>query len=314
VTTEGPRFTYRALAMLENEYEPKLRRRSPYWRPRPAPCWRDVLTPSWNWIHGDYHESLNMDLTVLDANGAFLSAASSATFAHGELTRTGALPSNNVAADGKVPGYFRIDWHSWSDSRIVSPLGNIGDEGGKVWVKHPTLELLTKLSTAGYWPEVRIHDSFTCPDRVRFRSWATAVNNDRAAALRDIDTAYRLGTPQEQQDADDWYEAVKNGYSMAVQLMLGPAEGGTVKSAVKRPDWYHTIHAQHAASTWRKVWSCILAGYVPVMMGSVDEVVWDTEDFRNIEADGLMKLDNSGIQLGAFKVKERITPATADAA
>lgn len=291
---------YRALAMLENEYEPKLRRRSPYWRPKPPPCWRDAHLPAWNWVHRDYHDGLGMDLTLLDSNGAFLSAASSAQFAHGELQHTGAL-----SMFGKWPGYYRIDSHAWSDPRIVSPLGS-AEVDGKIWVMHPTVEYLLQLQDAGYWPEVRIHDSWTCADSVRFRDWATAVNNDRAAALRDVDTAYRLGSESEQAEADEWYEAVKLGYSQAVQLMRGPAEGGAVKSSVRRPDWHATIHAQHAATTHRKIWKCVLAGYVPVMMGSVDEVVWDTVDFEHLQADGLLKLDHSGIQLGAFKVKERI--------
>lgn len=307
MSTEEPRFTYRALSKLENEHMPLLRRRSPYWRPRPAAPWRDVHLPGWNWVHPDYRTDLNMDLTLLDANGAFVSAASSAGFAHGALDHTGAL-----SGPGTLPGCYRIDSHAWSDPRIVSPLGT-AELPAKIWIAHPTLELLQQLSEAGYWPEVRIHDSWTCQDTVRLRSWATAVNNDRAAAIRDIETAYRLGTEAEQEEADAWYEAVKTGYSMAVQLMRGPADGQSVKSAVKRPDWYDTIHAQHAASTWRKVWKCVERGYIPVMMGSVDEVVWDTQDFQDIQADGLLKLDQSGIQLGAFKIKERIAPEAVDA-
>jgi hypothetical protein len=305
--TETPRFTYRALAMLENEYEPTLKRRSPYWRPRPAACTREAHVPAWNWTHPDYDDSLNMALTILDANGAFISAASSASFAHGELEHTGAR-----AAYKGFPGYYRIDAHSWSDPRIVSPLGSIHPEG-KVWVPHPTVALLLQLQDMGYWPEVRIHDAWTCASSVRFRAWATAVNNDRAAALRDVEVAARLGTDAELEEAEEWYEAVKTGYSMAVQLMRGPAPDSPVKSAVKRPDWYDTIHAQHAASTWRKVWGCVVAGFVPVAMGSVDEVMWDSEDFKDIEAAGLLKLDQTGIQLGAFKVKEVITPEAAHA-
>lgn len=299
---------YRALDMLLHEHEPRLRRRSPYWRPKPAPCWRDVHLPAWNWTHPDYHEGLRLDLTLLDSNGAFLSAASSATFAHGELQHTGAL-----SAFPKWPGYYRVDAHAWSDPRIVSPLGSAAVDG-KIWLAHPTVEYLWQLSGDGFWPEVRIHDSWTCADGVRLRSWATAVNTDRAAALRDVQEAERDGTEAAQAQAHEWYEAVKLGYSQAVQLMRGPAEGGTVKSPVRRPDWHATIHAQHAATTHRKIWRALLAGYVPVAMGSVDEVAYDSVDFANMWADGLLKVDNSGIGLGAFKVKERILPEDAEAA
>lgn len=303
------RPVFRALSMLEHEHTPLLRRRAPYWRPRPAPCHRDVHLPAWNWVHPDYHDGLNMDLTVLDAIGAFVSAASSATFAHGALEHTGAL-----ADFAKLPGYYRIDSHAWSDPRIVSPLGS-AQLPDKIWVAAPTVELLMQLAEDGYWPQVHISDSWTCPDKVRFREWATAVNNARAAALRDCDAAEISGTEAEQAEADEWYEAVKLGYSVAVQLMRGPAEGNEVKSGVRRPDWHDTIHAQHAASTWRKVWKCVEAGYEPVMMGSVDEVIFPTIALEEElvhpsltagRATALLKVDNSGIQLGAFKVKERI--------
>jgi hypothetical protein len=290
--------------MLENEHVPLLRRRAPYWRPRPAACFRDVHTPAWSWTHPEAAgaSELPFDVCVLDRNGAFISAASSASFAHGGLEHTGALP----AMAG--PGYYRIDFHPWQDDRIVSPLGDT-DLSGKVWVAHPTLELLEQLERAGFWPEIRIHDSWTCPDSVRFREWATAVNNVRAEALRTVDAAERCGAARELEQAQAWYTAVKNGYSMAVQLMLGPAEGGTVKSAVKRPDWYHTIHAQHAATTWRYVWKAVQADFEPVMMGSVDEVAYPSEAVAQLQERGLIKVDPSGIQLGAFKVKEHIPAA-----
>ncbi|MFE0812658.1 hypothetical protein ACFW34_35075 [Streptomyces sp. NPDC058848] len=309
--SDTPAPVYRALAMLENEYEPQLRRRSPYWRPRPPACWRETHLPTWNWVHPDYHEGLDMDLTVLDANGSFVSAASSATFAHGGLERTGALPEYR-----KAPGYYRINTHGWSDPRIVSPLGG-GDLAEKEWVAHPTVELLVSLSEAGYWPGVQILDSWTCPDSVRFRKWATAVNNDRAEALHQVHADPDHDRTEGAGDCPCkgcvWYKAVKDGYAMAVQMMRGPAQDGPVKSAVKRPDWYDTIHAQYAASTWRYVWKCVLAGYVPVAMGAVDEVTWDTLDFQAIHEAGLMKIDNTGISLGHLKVKERIMPEAAAA-
>lgn len=299
---------YRALHMLENEYVPLLRRRAPYWRPRQAPCWRDVHLPDWSWTHPAYTPDLGFALAVLDRNAAFVSAMSSGTFAHGELEHTGAMPYGT-----KTPGYYKIDYHPWQDDRIVSPLGT-QETTAKIWVAHPTLELLTQLCDAGYWPDVRIHDSWTCASRVRFREWATAVNNDRVAALRDVqadddhDPELSPGSAECSCSACPRYKAVKDGYSMAVQLMLGPAEGGKVKSGVKRPDWYHTIHAQHAATTWRYVWKALQAGYEPVMMGSTDEVVYPADAVPELQTQGLLKVDDSGIGLGTFKVKEHLIP------
>lgn len=309
---------YRALSMLENEYVPVRSRREPYWRPRPASCFRDVYTPDWNWTHPVYTPDMPMDLSFLDRNGAFLSAASSALFAHGALDHTGTVLAGTPAARGKIPGYFRIDWHEWPDSRVVSPLGS-AELSGKVWIAHPTLELLAQLEEKGEWPEIRVHDSWTCDRTVRFREWATAVNNDRAAALRDVradedhDPALMPGDTDCDCASCPWYKAVKDGYSMAVQLMRGPAEGreSEVKSAVKRPDWYHTIHAQHAATTWRYVHTALRAGYEPVMMGSTDEVAYPTLALPELQDKGLIKIDESGIALGTFKTKETLQAVTA---
>lgn len=296
---------FKALSMLENEHVPLLKRRAPYWRPRPAACFRDVYTPDWSWTHPLATDALGFDVAVLDRNGAFVSAASSANFAHGELEHTGAL-----GAFEKAPGYYKIDWHQWQDERIASPLGT-AELSGKLWVAHPTLEQLVQLQDAGYWPEIRIHDSWTCPTSVRFREWATAVNNERADALRALRDALQSGTEDDQEQAEAWYTAVKNGYAMAVQMMLGQSADGSVKSGVKRPDWYHTIHAQHAATTWRYVWKGVLAGFEPVSMGSVDEVAYPADALPQLEQRGLIKLDHSGVALGAFKVKEEIPAAAA---
>lgn len=304
MTHDTDRRTYRALDMLLDEHAPLLRRRSPYWAPQPAKCWRDVHTPAWSWDHPSLEEAGGpdaLDLTYIDAVASYVSASSSASYAHGALEHTGA-----VHGEGRHPGYYLIDNHIWQDQRIVSPLG-MAELGDRVWIAYPTLEILQRLARDGFWPEVRIHDSWTCTDTCRFRSWATAVNNARIEALRDHQDALISGTETEQAETWDWYEnGVKHGYAQAFQMMLGPGEKGA-KSKLRRPDWYHTTLAQASANTWRATWKCVVAGYQPVRMGSVDEVAWYTPDFRIIAAppNALLKMDNSGYQLGHFKVKPR---------
>lgn len=300
--TERQMPLYRALSMLENEYAPTLNRRSPFWRPKPATPWRDIHTPLWNWIHPAY-VGQPLSLTHLDVNGAYLAAASSGGFAHGALEHTGPL-----SLDGRIlPGYYLIEVHAWQYPDIVSPLGS-SELSGRIWVTAPTIELLAQLVRSGFWPDLTILDSWTCPQVCRFRDWVTAINVDRARAISVREAAKAVGSAEEIKAAEAHYEAIKTGYAMAVQLMLGPAEGGEIKSAVKRPDWYHTIHAQHAASTWRKVWRTLQAGYAPVMMGAVDEVTYLTCDAQAMADPGrfggpLLKVDETGVQLGAFKIK-----------
>ena len=309
-----PIARYKALSMLENEHVPLLRRRTPYWRPRPAACWRDVHLPEFNWVHPEYTPDLPVPLTFLDANACYVSAASSAQFAHGELEHTGAM-----ADPSKRPGAYRINWHAWQDPRIVSPLGSGEPDNDLVWIAQPTLEVLAKLEAEGRWPALRIHDSWTCGDTVRFRAWATAVNNDRAAALMDVKACEEHDREEDPGkcpcDPCVRYEEVKNGYSVAVQMMRGPAaKGAEVKSGVKRPDWYDTIHAQAAANTWRTTYRVLdQHGFEPVMMGSKDEVAWATPHYQFLLANGPLKIDNSGVAMGHYKAKSETHPAEVSA-
>jgi hypothetical protein len=291
VTTEPS--MYKALAMLTDTHAPRVRGREPFWRPPVAPCAKDVHLPAWSWERPYNGGAVRPDNTVsMDVNGAYLAACSSAVFAHGALEHTG-------ADDVRVPGYYLMTRHVWQSMDIVSPLGTGHLTTDRMWVAHPTALLLRQLTAEGYWPDATVHDSYTATDTMRLRRWTDAIQGDRAAALH----ARAAGVP----GAAEQYEAIKDGYSIAVQLMKGPAEGGKVKSKIHRPDWYATVHAQHAASTWRKAWSSVLAGHGPVAMGSVDEVTWTVEDLAEIQfrAKPLFRVDHTGEQIGAFKIKER---------
>ena len=292
---------YRALDLLLNEHAPVLRRRAPDWAPRPPACWREVHTPAWSWDHPAYTPDMEPSLTYIDAIASYVSASSSASFAHGALEHTGALPG-----EGTRPGYYLVDDHTWQNDCIVSPLC-MAELGARVWIAQPTLEVLQKLARTGYWPQVVIHDSWTCADTCRMRAWATSVNNTRCAALRDLQDAMISGSETEQAEAHDYYEnVIKLGYARAFQMMLGPGTDGA-KSKVRRPDWYHTVHAQAAANTWRATWKGIDAGRAPMRMGSIDEIAWLTSDFHALTRpdDPRIKMDNSGFQMGAWKVKPR---------
>lgn len=284
---------YRAMNMLV-ALAPRIRGREPYWRPATPPMWREVHLPTWSWTRPD--ACTELPTVTLDVNAAFLAAASSAVFAHGAL-------GHYWTGDYRVPGYYQITVHPWGVRDIVSPLGAQPAAGEKVWVAHPTLGLLEQLMTAGYWPDTTVHDAWTATETMRLRNWTTAVKADRAAAL-DARAAALPGTP-EHDAAQARYDEIKDGYSIAVQLLRGPAEGGKTKSKVRRPDWYATVHAQHAASTWRKAWSSVLAGHGPVAMGTVDEITWTVEDLAAIQmrSKPLFRLDDTAHDLGALKVK-----------
>lgn len=288
--TETPLPKYRALHMLTDEFPPTIKGRPPYWRPKAAPCSDDVRLPRWGWELPTIGDTVRPDDTVtLDVNGAYLAACSSAPFAHGALAR-------GFSMDLSLPGLYLVDVHVWQEQQLCSPLGEQPFTSDRVWVAQPTVKLLDQLSIGGYWPEVVVHDAWTA-DACRLRRWTDAVRADRTAAL--------LARSDGVEGAAEKYEAIKDGYSIAVQLMRGPAEGAKVKSPVRRPDWYQTVHAQHAASTWRKAWASVLAGHGPVAMGSVDEITWTVEDLAELQMRNtpVFRLDHTGVQIGALKVK-----------
>lgn len=298
------RSVFRALDMLLNEYEPLVHRRAPYRRPKPPTMWREAHMPAWNWYHSSFDPARDTDVIHLDRIASWPSAASSATYAHGELVRTGALPGK-----GTRPGYYLVDAHQWQDTRIVSPLGD-ADLPPRVWVTLPTLEILQQLSALddAPWPGVTIHDSWTCATKCRFRPWATAVNNIRVEALRAYQAAMVDGTEADQAEAHDHYELyVKAGYAMAFQLMLGTDNAREAKSSLRRPDWFHTTVTQASASVWRDAWKTVTAGYQPLFMGAKDEIALSAGEARHLIKSDLLKMDMSGVSLGHWKVKERAT-------
>jgi hypothetical protein len=298
---------YRALDMLMDDKGPLcplLYGGKPFWKPAAPPIVDQVRIPDWGW---EYPVPLDAgtQLVSLDVSAAFLSAASSAQFAHGGLVDTGTR--------GEGPGYYLVDAHHWNDHRIVSPLGNTPMEGARVWVKYPTLHLLRGLAALEHapWPDVIVYGSWTCPKRVdnlgrergttfRMRKWVEAIQKDRAAVMADI-----ADDPCDEA-ARKRYDMIKDGYSIAIEMMAGAKEGKKIKANIRRPDWTHTIRAQHAASHWRRCYGAVLAGHGPISMGATDEVAFTMDDFNALmkRASPVFRFDPTGVGLGTLKIKE----------
>lgn len=293
---------YRALDLLIDQTPPLLKGRRPFWRPSPAPVWKDVREPSWSWsldlvphvdqsspgacrwgLAGGHGHLLAEDDTVitLDATAAYVTAASSVDVAHGALEHTGRRDF-----DPKRPGYWLIDAHPWQGSWMWSPLGT-AKHPERVWVTTPTVQLLAHLTEVGYWPEVHVRDSWTSGARCRLRGWAERIMADRCAAIGD----------------DDRYVEVKTGYSQAVTLMAMDK-----KSLCFRPDWAQHIRAQHAANMWRRASQAFMYGPI-LASGTVDEVTTTQaamERMEDLRAQGHrtpLPLDQTGRKLGTFTVK-----------
>ncbi|TDC20611.1 hypothetical protein E1265_21310 [Streptomyces sp. 8K308] len=308
-------MTYKASDLLEKVHVPLLRKRPPYWQPKSPRVATQVITPGWNWRTPNADKTApGREWVALDVNAAYLAAASSVNFAHGALEReTGG--GDFVNDYHKAPGYYLVDAHPWAARFMPSPLG-MADLDGRVWLAHPTVEVLHQLSEAGYWPQVTIWDAYICRTWVRFRKWTQAIRDDRAAIIQRI-----IENP-----ADDLararYESIKTGYSIAIQMMVvppdpkgTPAEDRKKKNHAYRPDWYHTIRTQSRANFWRVGWKAHLAGCAPVSMSNTDEMTFTREDLDELQpgaAGSPIRFDRTGIQIGSFKVKEITTVAESD--
>lgn len=305
-------MAYRALDRLLDTTPPLLKGRRPFWRPTPPPCHRDVREPQWRWdlplrawrstapgpVRRCWSPSPHLagaavfrdddTIRVLDCNAAYLAAASTVEVAHARLDRTRVIPF-----DAARPGYWQIEIFPWQVPSIWSPLGT-GQMPARAWLTTPTVALLAKLVDEGFWPEVRVHDSWTTEHRCRLRNWTDLVSGHRREALATGDT--------------DTYEQIKIGYSQAVTIM-----GVDRKSKIFRPDWSQHIRAQHAANMWRKAWGAWSVGCPVLASGTVDEftvVARHLDALTERQQQGHrtpIRVDESGRSLGSFKTKHSMS-------
>lgn len=254
-----------ALKVMERQTPPSRYNRPPYWRP-PVPAISDqVYIPTWNWTNpGDLPEG--EPVTVLDVNAAYLSAMGGVKIGLSHLERRGSL-AHLPAPREVAPGYYRISVPYWAfDGTLVHPLGDsarVATEDA-LWIAAPTLVLLLELIDDNHLGHFDILDSYTASSVTDFSKWAARLRSVRDECMDRIEMAQ---TEEYRRQQLDRYDAFKQGYSAALALM----QTGE-KCLTRRPDWAHTIYAQHAASTWRKAWRVTFAGKPVVAMGAVDEI------------------------------------------
>jgi hypothetical protein len=291
----------RFLSHLEGPFNP--RRTGPDGRtsrmylrpPLPGIIWAARIVTGYRWSRP--YKGL---IAVLDRSGAWVSAASSVTVAHGALAHTGAMDE----CDGR-PGYYLVDVYEWPEAdQLPSPLGG-AKPGTQVWVPHPTATLLRDLVRQGRWPDVAVLDSYTSDAPVRLSEWTTHVNAVRAAAITD----YGRQSPQ--------YAAVKEAFGQAMSTMLGTFDGPVRRvwrSESARPDITHATQAQASATLWR--WADDARRMVPelppIALRNVDELVVPADALEILTSRPRpggrtpMAVDELGIKLGSFKVKSMV--------
>jgi hypothetical protein len=290
---------YPALRVMERQTPPLKYGRPPYWRaPVVHEASDNVYVPVWNWTSPhDFPEG--EAVTVLDVNAAYLSAMGSCRIAHSHLTHTGRAA--HLPEPGHVaPGYYRITVPHWAfDGTIVHPLGDSArlQTESSVWVAAPTLILLLELEEEGHLSWFEIIDSWTAEVVTEFRSWSERLRSHRNECMDRIDMAQ---TETYMRQEVERLDAFKRGYSAALSMMLTGE-----KCLTHRPDWAHTVYAQHAASTWRKAWRWTFTGRPLVAMGAVDEIAVLSADIGTVIARPKppFRYDATGRQPGALKPK-----------
>lgn len=289
-----------ALRVLERQTPPLKYGRPPYWR---APVIHEasdnVYVPTWNWTSP--HEFPEGEaVTVLDVNAAYLSAMGSARIAHSHLVHTGHHDRLPAARD-VAPGYYKITVPYWSFAgTIVHPLGDstrVQTEPA-LWVAAPTLILLIELADEGHLGYFEILDAHTAEVITDFRSWSERLRSIRNECMDRVEMS-QTDTHRLQEIAR--YDAFKTGYSAALSMMLTGE-----KCHTRRPDWAHTIYAQHAASTWRKAWRWTFTGRPLVAMGAVDEIAVLSADVGDVitRPKPPFRYDPTGRIPGALKPKK----------
>lgn len=289
---------YPALKILERQAPPLKYGRHPYWRAPITPPSTSVYIPTWNW-QSPHNFDEGDKVTVLDANAAYLAAIGSVDIAHSHLIHTGPVKELPDPRD-VTPGYYRIVPPYWSFSgTIVHPLGDSArmHATAGMWIAAPTLILLLELEYVGHLGQLVILDSWTADVSANFRSWQAQLRCVRTECLDRIETSKN---DAQRAQAKALYDAFKRGYSGALSMMLTGS-----KCLTRRPDWAHTVYAQHAASQWRKAWRYTFTGAPLVSMGATDEIAVLSADLHEAlqRSTPPFRYDPTGRVLGALHPK-----------
>lgn len=260
--------------------------------------------PTMNWGPTDPEAEVpeGTPLVEVDANGAFVAAAASGTFAHCALEHTGPLDLTT----GQIPGgYMLVDAHQWQLGCPGSPLGRNKpkvDAHGRTWIPHTVYAVLRDLvhgaswtPLGGHWPDATVYDSWTA-DVVRFEKWSGVVRDTRAAGKGD-------------KAAED---RIKVAYSQAVQMWSTlpdpkgtPADKRKKNNKAYRPDWYAALRGQHFANMWRRAYQCSMLKHAPLRVWDTDRMLFEEHHLLALLGRETkpfpMRLDETGIALGTFK-------------
>lgn len=262
--------------------------------------------PRWSWTGGPDvgHGEIDYDASqweapgrsgryrhTFDLNQMYLGAFLVLEVSRDALKRTGRRDF-----DPSLAGWWKVEFEPWHlEELLPDPAGYPFDrtDTGPRWVTSQTLALVHSLTQKAL-PDGRpwhlgytVLDSWTGPGTRVWRQWAEII--------RDI--SYFQA---------DMRDPVKWVYKKTFGMLLHE------KSRIKRADWHHAVIAQARANLWRKLQKAGTAdGCWPVSVGPTDEVTYASDSPRP-EAPASFTVDQTGVQLGAWKAKHRTDTSTGE--
>ncbi|MFJ2007777.1 transcriptional regulator [Streptomyces chartreusis] len=205
----------------------------------------------------------NEPITVLDINGAYLSAFKT-HLPIGHLQPTAPTPH-----DRRRAGVHLITPPAWEHENLPNPLG-ARQEPGPVWITEPTLRLLLRLAGPRHAlcePPV-VHESYTSGSTENLlEKFRTMLRDARIRALEEGDTVT--------------LEYVKAMYSKFVATM----GESSYNKELRRPDWMHLIRSQAFANLWTKAYKAHTHG-VPVLRVCGTDELHLQGDWRHVFREG----------------------------
>jgi hypothetical protein len=241
-----------------------------------------------------------------DKNRSYISSAMVNECAPYMLKHTGRTEYSK-----RLAGWWQIELPhhggklAWNHPHLPHPAGYLADNPVIRWVTHPTMRLLTDLSTEGIFGGYRILDSWTGPARDSvLRPWAER-ERDAYAMLRPGGSRLTWDPPPE------IVAVVRAALKDSGRQTLGYLDHAS--NWAYRPDWWYSTVALDRCNHWRAARKAVNDGY-RVARIDVDNIAVASNERDPVKAvpgvwrpanapEGSPVLDQSGLKLGYRKHK-----------
>lgn len=217
-------------------------------------------------------------VSVLDVNGAYLSALRSVHLPIGRLVEERQLADGPLIWDRRHSGIYLIEpRQAWPVPELPDPLGDGREAEGPLWVADSTMRLITRAYVAHRVQMPIIHMAYRSGSSENLlRKFGDCLAAARTDAIAEGD-ALKL-----------FY--VKKIYSKFVST----AGDSRANFEIERPDWVHCIRSQAFANLWYKAEKAYHANLTVHKMTGTDELHvagdWESATYKFFNRDDSVTL------------------------